>query len=370
MKLRTVRNILAFVALFGVILEAPSYLFAISGADQLISLGMSPEMARYFTNNFVTLNSTGNLVLPVASGKKLSVTVAGTEELLVDGTNVTMASNNLNVTAGNVTATAGDFISSTANKGLVLGEAARNANVTTATTAATPLYDYGVAVTQDLAAFIGGGNSANGPIIDILKTRAITAAATTIVTSGDTLGAIKFWGANGTTYDPAAAIVVKSDATPGAATDMPGSIDLQTTPDGSVTLTSALKLDSGQKATFGGIAQLASSGIRYPAATIETVAAGTSVQGDGPLTAGKFFHFVTGFDETKVVTLPACAAGNVGEVHHIMNAVTNKFAKIFPASGSQINSLGANNAYTVGVTGNGGRTTECFCQAATAWFCA
>lgn len=113
----------------------------------------------------------------------------------------------------------------------------------------------------------------------------------------------------------------------------------------------------------------ATAGVLYPAALIETVAAGTSSQGDGPLSTGKYFHLVTGFDETKVATLPACAAANIGEVHFIMNPVTNKFAKIFPASGAQINSLGANAAYTQGVTGQGGKVLVCACQAATQWYC-
>lgn len=122
-------------------------------------------------------------------------------------------------------------------------------------------------------------------------------------------------------------------------------------------------------ATFSGKATL-TGGAVYPAALFETVAAGTSAQGDGPLAAGKFIHFVTGFDETKVVTLPACAAANIGETHFILNATTNKFAKVFPASGGTINALAANAAYTQGVTGQGGKTVFCYCQAANQWYCA
>lgn len=168
---------------------------------------------------------------------------------------------------GTTTAT-GDYVNSTAAKGIVLGEASRAATVTTATTLAAPLYNSISASTGDLVAYVGFGASTSGPVVDYFKTRATSGAATTIVNSGDTLGSIKFWGANGTTYDPAAAIIVKSDTTPGAATDMPGSIDLQTTPDGSVTLTSALKLDSGQKATFGGNVKLSTASAKIiPGAT-------------------------------------------------------------------------------------------------------
>jgi hypothetical protein len=114
----------------------------------------------------------------------------------------------------------------------------------------------------------------------------------------------------------------------------------------------------------------AKGGVQFSASVIETVAAGTSAQGDGALTAGKFIHLVTGFDETKVATLPACASANIGEVHFILNNTTNKFAKIFPASGGTINSLSANAAYTQGVAGQGGKVLLCACQAANQWYCA
>lgn len=148
---------------------------------------------------------------------------------------------------------AGDTITTTAAKGFVAGEAARAANVTTATTLAVPLYLSAAAAGTDLSAFVGSGVSASGPVVDFFKTRATSGAATTIVVSGDALGTMKFFGANGTTYDPGAAIIVKVDGTPGASADMPGSIDFQTSPDGSATLASALKLDNAKKATFGGV---------------------------------------------------------------------------------------------------------------------
>lgn len=106
--MKQTRKLITQVVLFvGVFL--PTFLFAATAADDLMGLGMSPQLADYISTKLVSLNSSGNIVLPVASGKKLSVTVAGTEELLVDGTNVTAATNNLVVTAGNITATAGNI---------------------------------------------------------------------------------------------------------------------------------------------------------------------------------------------------------------------------------------------------------------------
>lgn len=264
----------------------------------------------------------------------------------------------------------GDEVIATAAKGFVAGASSRAAAVTTATTLAAPLYLSAAAAGTDLAAFVGTGASTSGPVVDFFKTRATSGAASTIVTSGDSLGTIKFFGANGTTYDPAAAIIATSDGTPGASADMPGALDFQVSPDGSATLASALKLANDKKATFGGKVVFGTGGPVWPASMIETVAAGTSAQGDGPLTANKFIHLVTGFDETKVATLPACATANIGEVHFILNNTTNKFAKIFPASGGTINSLSANAAYTQGVTGQGGKVLLCACQAANQWYCA
>lgn len=115
------------------------------------------------------------------------------------------------------------------------------------------------------------------------------------------------------------------------------------------------------KKTYGG-------GYSFGAA-VETVAAAGSVQGNGALGQGKYVHLVTGFDETKVVTLTACDTSTIGDAHFLLNNTTDKFAKIFPNTGDQINSLGANNAYTQGVTGQGGKVLMCVCQAAGQWYC-
>jgi len=205
-----------------------------NSADQMSVLGLSTAISRYMYKNMIGVDTNLNIVLPVATGKKLSVTVNGTEKGKIDTNGYT-------------------------------------------------------------GAVVGSTGSFSGAITTTGVTNTGTISSTGIVT--------------------------------------------------------------------------ASAGVQQSASVIETVAAGTSVQGDGPLTAGKFFHQVTGFDETKVVTLPACAAGNIGEVHFIQNGVTNKFAKVFPATGATINALGANTAYVQGVTGQGGKTMICFCQAANQWFC-
>lgn len=75
-------------------------------------------------------------------------------------------------------------------------------------------------------------NDANGPALGIRKSRNATIGANTIVQNGDVLGQILFYGADGTTYSQGAQIVAQLDGVPGVS-DMPTSLSLNTSPDGS-----------------------------------------------------------------------------------------------------------------------------------------
>lgn len=228
----------------------------------LSNLGMSPELAKE-----VAGLSTGLAVMPnntylvwrnAAGTANLNVIKAdGSNNTILNGPTGGSVKRAINGTAlSTLSATsdlyAVDIINSTAAMGAVFGEAARAAAVTTATTLAVPLYVSAAAAGTDLGAFIGSGASASGPTVDYFKTRATSGAATTIVASADVLGKIRFLGANGTTYDTGAQIVVTVDGTPGATTDMPGAIDFQVSPDASATPASALKLSNTKAAVFGG----------------------------------------------------------------------------------------------------------------------
>ena len=180
--------------------------------------------------------------------------------------------------AGTLTISRSDAIIPTAAKGLVIGEAARAANVVTVTGTGTPLYVSSPAATLDAAAIVGTGANASGPTVDNFKTRATSGQASTIVQSGDTLGQFRFFGANGTTYDPAAAIVATVGGTPGATTDMPGKLEIKITPDGSATLATVLGLlPTGQVS----IAKAADLNFTVGAATIalQESTAGTKCMG-------------------------------------------------------------------------------------------
>jgi len=74
------------------------------------------------------------------------------------------------------------------------------------------------------------------------KSRGTTVGSNVIVQNGDTLGVIVWQGANGTGWNNAARIRAVVTGTPGASNDMPGTILFDTTPDGSGTLTEAMRI--------------------------------------------------------------------------------------------------------------------------------
>lgn len=82
-----------------------------------------------------------------------------------------------------------------------------------------------------------------GPSIILQKSRSGTVGTFTIVQSGDTIGAVDFFGANGTSVTSAANIVVEVDGTPGAA-DMPGRMIFSTTTDGSATPSERMRISA------------------------------------------------------------------------------------------------------------------------------
>ena len=88
-----------------------------------------------------------------------------------------------------------------------------------------------------------------GARIELGKSRGAAIGTSTIVNSGDVVGSVTGYGANGSTFTNAAQISMEIDGTPGATNDMPGRIVFKTTPDGSGTLTTALTINALQAVT-------------------------------------------------------------------------------------------------------------------------
>ena len=77
-------------------------------------------------------------------------------------------------------------------------------------------------------------NDINECVLTLGKSRSITAGGHTVVQNGDSIGAVRFEGSDGTGFITATSIVSQVDGTPGT-NDMPGRIILATTPDGTAT---------------------------------------------------------------------------------------------------------------------------------------
>jgi len=91
--------------------------------------------------------------------------------------------------------------------------------------------------------------------INLCKSNNATVGTNTIISNGQYCGAIRFWGANGTGFDPAAIIGGFIDGTPGASGDMPGGLNFFTTADGSASPTERMRI------TNDGIVRLNTGGI-------------------------------------------------------------------------------------------------------------
>jgi hypothetical protein len=120
-------------------------------------------------------------------------------------------------------------------------------------TAGTTTFNAGDAV------FTRASDSVASGSITFEKSRG-TVASPTAVLSGDEAGYIYFRGYDGSAYLPAALILSRIDGTPGSS-DMPGRLQFYTTPDGSSSVTEALRISSRRNTliNLGAIAEPSTS---------------------------------------------------------------------------------------------------------------
>jgi hypothetical protein len=101
------------------------------------------------------------------------------------------------------------------------------------------------------AGFVTDRADAFGTVLGLGKSRGTTAGSATVVQSGDTLGSIRFAGADGTDLQSIAAqIDGQVDGTPGA-NDMPGRLVFSTTADGSASPTERMRITSAGNVGIG-----------------------------------------------------------------------------------------------------------------------
>ena len=92
--------------------------------------------------------------------------------------------------------------------------------------------------------------NATGNGIYLSKSRSSTVGTNTILQSGDDLGTLFFFGADGTDLIQAASILAEVDGTPGT-NDMPGRLVFSTTADGAATPTERVRIDSSGNVGIG-----------------------------------------------------------------------------------------------------------------------
>ena len=89
-----------------------------------------------------------------------------------------------------------------------------------------------------------GSNNASGPRLALCKSRNTTdGAASGLLSNGDILGTIHFYGNDSQGFEEGAAIAANIDGTPGS-NDLPTRLTFSTTPDGSDTKVERLRIDS------------------------------------------------------------------------------------------------------------------------------
>ena len=85
--------------------------------------------------------------------------------------------------------------------------------------------------------------------LNIARSKSDTIGTNTLVTNGNDLGHITFYGANGSTFLKASMITAQVDGTAGTGNDMPGRLVFKTTPDGSADPVERLRIDSSGRVT-------------------------------------------------------------------------------------------------------------------------
>lgn len=109
----------------------------------------------------------------------------------------------------------------------------------------------GTSATSSTQLIYRNTNDANPAGLYFAKSRGAATGSNTIVQSGDVIGTLGFFGADGVDSDSmAASITVAVDGTPGS-NDMPGRIVFSTTADGAVTSTERMRIDKDGRTAIG-----------------------------------------------------------------------------------------------------------------------
>lgn len=226
-------------------LEANTDFYAPSGTDVAVADGGT---GRSTGTTAYALIATGT----TATGAQQTLAAGATTEILVGGgtsalpvwTTATGSGAPVRATSPTLTtpvlgAATGTSIATTSF--LVAGHTTTVATVAGSGGAATPLVESHATDGGGAVGAYRWSNDTAGPRVILSKSRG-GIAAYTVVASGDVLGEIVWAGADGTDFEPGAAIRAEVNATPGAG-DMPAKIVFSTTSDGAEAVTDRATID-------------------------------------------------------------------------------------------------------------------------------
>ena len=95
------------------------------------------------------------------------------------------------------------------------------------------------------------GNNTSGTVVNFVKTRSTSLGGNTVVQSGDMLGGLNFYGADGTDANSLGGYIrCLVDGTPGS-NDMPGRLEFATTADGAASPTERMRIDASGNVLVG-----------------------------------------------------------------------------------------------------------------------
>ena len=160
---------------------------------------------------------------------------------------------------------------------------------------------------QSLSRFSNSGSSS---VLEFNKSRNGSIGGNTIVSANDTVGVIRFKGADGTDYSQVADMQAAIDGTPGN-NDTPGRLMFSTTADGAQYTSERLRISSTGAfgiagANYGSSGQVLTSGGSGAAPSWTTISAAPTVElvADGAITAGKPCIVTTAGKAKQVAAAP------------------------------------------------------------------
>lgn len=201
----------------------------------------------------------------------------------------------------------------------------------------------------------------SGAGIQLAKSRSGTVGTQGIVSSGDTIGQIQFFGDDGTTFISAASIVAAVDGTPGT-NDMPGRLVFSTTADGASSPTERMRINSAGNVGIGSTYGLTRLDVAtaVSAGAVTDVALFTQATQSNPTTGqGVRIYFAASASISRAAAIEAAVSNGLNG-HHL--AFLTNIAGASPTEKLRVDATGNVLVTSTGGlgygTGSGGAVTQ------------